>query len=596
MSAINRTMTLTLAALLMLVIAMRYYGILQGLPFSDVTDEVGGVAGTLLMASQKSLAPNPDGGYSSMYNNFLAVSYGVVFLVGKLLGRFQDKYDFALQYMTNPWIFYFTARFISFVSGVGAIWYTWKSGRLLTGSALGGMLSAVLLGLSVVHLQMSLVGKVDAFMVFFAAAYIYQVVKVTKQDADVRTCIIAGIMFGFAVASKMNAALLVPALPLAMLIRQANNLTGQHIVRIIKLTLIFGTVALVFFLIGNPQFFVSFKGSLDLMSLQSKSNTYVVFSQGGTPTPWLWVFHDFVWHEGAVGVTLLVSLVFSAYLIVIKKRLDLVVPLLFIAGYIAYVGSWTRASLHYLIPAYPLCALLSATMLYSFFADKEHSRKKTQAWIGVAVVVIVVGFGFWKDARAIILRSKESTRIAAKNWMEKNIPKGTLIAYDDYAAAPPFFSPDIYLNPGTKTRFGKFVPEPLKAKLLAYADTHISYRSMRLRYYLDEPLFPSNWTPEFRKANEKDPNVVHFYRVFFDSPEDLHRRNVEYIVVSDGYYSQFYTVLYKPDNPLYEFNQRGLKFYQELFGNNKFYIKALEFQPSDNLSGSKITMFKRANK
>jgi len=592
-SAINRTLTFSLVAVLMLVIVMRFYGILQGLPFSDVTDEVGGVAGTLLLASQKTLKPNPDGGYTSMYNNFLAVAYGVIFVVGKISGKFHDKFDFALQYMTNPWLFYFTARFLSFISGVGAIWYTWKSGRLLTDSQLGGILSAVILGLSVVHLQMSSVGKVDAFMVFFTAGYIYHVVKIMKGDLSIRNTVIAGIMFGFAVASKMNAALLVPALPVALLIQHGISLTLKDISRLAKLVIIFGAVSFLFFLIGNPQFLINPKVTLELMTLQTKSNTYVVFSEGGTPTRWLWVFHDLIWHEGAVGILFILSMIYAVYLIVANKRYELIMPLVFVTGYIAYIGNWTRASLHYLIPVYPLFTLLSASVLQSFLVDKENTSVYLKKATGIVAITLVVVFGFWKDARAIILKSRESTRIAAKIWMENNIPKGTMVAYDDYAAAPPFFSPDVYLNPGTKTRFGKFVPEPLKEKLLAYADKNISYKSMRLRYYLEEPLFPESWTPEFRKANEKDPNVIHYYRVYFDSPEDLYEKSVEYIVVSYGYYGQFYTVQYTADNPLYEFNERGLKFYKRLFGSNRYYTRVAEFKPSKKLTGATITVFKK---
>jgi hypothetical protein len=244
-----------------------------------------------------------------------------------------------------------------------------------------------------------------------------------------------------------------------------------------------------------------------------------------------------------------------------------------------------------MMPVYPLFALVAAVMLVDLIEGAE-TRPLRKA-IGVTAIILLVAFGFWKDAGALIDRSKESTRIAAKNWIENNIPRGSLISYDDYAASPPFFSPDIYLNSGTKLRYENFVPEPLKEKILSYAATHTSFRSMRLRRYLDKPVFPTSWSPEELEKNEKDFNLNHYYRMQFYSLDDLYHGNVEYIVVCQGYYSQFYNVVYPPENPLYDYHQKSLNFYKEIFAANRYYTKVAEFNPSDNLSGKTITIFRK---
>ncbi len=582
---------LSLGGVLLLVIALRYYSILNGLPYSDMSDEVFSVAETLRLAASRSLRVSPDSMYSSMYYNLLALVYGAIFFVGKIIGRFGNQYDFALRYMTDPWLFYFTARLISFLSGVGALWFVGKSCRLMTNSTLGGVLGALLLGLSSTHLWMSRVGKVDALMVFFTAAYLYQVVKILKLGSGWRTCAAAGILFGFAVASKMNAVLLAPALPMALLFREGKAPTRQEILAIVKLSLIFSVVAVVFFLIGNPQFLVSPKESWYLTTMQGSANSTIIFTAGGAPVRWWWVFESLVTQEGAIGVAIIVSFGYCAWRALSSRRADLLLLLLFIAGYIAYVGSWIRASLHYLMPAYPLFAIVAAVMFID--AGMGAKSRSPRQIVTILSIVVVITLGLWKNAAPLMTQPRQATRIAAKEWMEHNILTKSLISYDDYAADPPFFSPDVYLKAGTKTSFEKYVPEPLRKKLLEYADTHTSYRSIRLRQYLDTPQFPTTWSTDFRKVQEQDSIIAHHYRLSFDSLAGLYAKNVEFIIVSSGYYGQFYNTTYPRDNPLYEFNQRGLAFYKKLFADNRYYIKVAEFAPSNKLSGPRITLFRR---
>jgi hypothetical protein len=265
--------------------------------------------------------------------------------------------------------------------------------------------------------------------------------------------------------------------------------------------------------------------------------------------------------------------------------------MIFIVGYIAYVGSWTRASLHYLLPVFPMLSLVAAVMLNDIL-EGARSRRLGQA-IGIVTIIIIAGSGLWRNFGAIIHGPQESTTIAAKKWMEKNITTGTFIAYDDYPNRLPFFSPDVYLKSGTKFGYDKFMPEQLKQRILAYSRTHTSYRSIRLRNYLDKPLFPANWSPEFRKEHEKDLYLIEFYRLHFFTPEELYNKNVEYIIVSESYYSQFYDVHYPPDNPIYEYNRWGLAFYEGLFGANKFYTPVAEFNASAELCGGKIKIFRK---
>jgi hypothetical protein len=208
-------------------------------------------------------------------------------------------------------------------------------------------------------------------------------------------------------------------------------------------------------------------------------------------------------------------------------------------------------------------------------------------------LLVVLGACLAGTVERVMAKAHTTTRMVAKQWMEANIPKGSFIAYDDYAADPPFFSPDVYLNPGTATKYEQYVPPPLQEKILAHAKQHPSFRSQRLRYYLEQPKFPSQWSDEFRKRFVNDQMIVHFYKMRFVPLKELYGKQVEYIVVSQGYYSDFSEDKYSPDNPFYYFNRTGVEYYQTLFHDNEYYRKLWEIAPSNGITGSKITIFVR---
>jgi hypothetical protein len=587
----NSVFISALAAVIVMACSFRIFTVFQGLPFSEFTDEVGGVAGTLVIGATRSLKVNLEHGYPSFYNYLLAACYGMIYLAGRLGGAFRDTFDFALLYMTNPRTFYLAARVISCSAGLAAILAVYRTARICDrDNRYAAPISAALLSLSMVHAELSRIGKVDALMVCFAAWYIYHLVRVQYGDTHTRRFILLGICFGCAVATKVSAIPLVIAAPVVLFIRTRRAGEALFSPEVIKGTVVSAVTSVAVFFLANPAFLVSYRKAVEITFGEATGAKLSVFSAGGAPAQWIWIAQYLVRHEQVIGVLFMTGVCYGMFELLSRKNPRFLPMLLVIAFYVAYIGSWSKTSLHYLLAIYPLLALLGGVALARGAAAFPSSGRNRLAE-GVIIILLAVGLfhlGSWSFRQSL-----PSTRMIAKQWMERNIPSGSFIAYDDYSADPPFFSPDLYLNPGTRTKFEQFVPPPLKERILEYALQHPSFKSVRLRQYLEQPVFPVQWTPDYRKLFEGDSMITHFYKMQFTPLSELHRQGVAYIIVSDGYFNDFAAGKYPADNPFFGFNEAGLDYHRQLFEANGFYARFREIEPDNSVVGPRITIFKR---
>lgn len=578
---------LVFMVLLFVVLVLRIAAILPGLPFSDVSDEVGAVAGTLIIGASKSLKANIEHGYTSFYNYFLAGIYAVIYGCGRLTGYFKDVYDFALLYMVNPWIFYFSARAVSCAAGLGSLLFLYRTARIVFKNGTAALVPPIVLGLSTVHLDLSSVGKVDSLMVFFAAAYIYHLAKLLLYGGGLREYLVTGALLGLATATKTNAAFLGFGLPIVILLRSSNPFFD-------RLKSIFSTnafaaasAAAITFSVANPAFILSFDRAFSLAFGEQSGTKYTIFSVDGAPIPWLWVFKSLLLQEPILTAATVGAFAYGWR----NWRKEYILFLSLTGLYFAYVGSWSKASLHYFLPVYPLLAVSSGSMYDGF--QKWTERGRPRRAIGLSLLAAVLAFAAWNASAKVWAKTRPHTRNVAREWMERNIPGSTYIAYDDYPSGPPFFSPDTYLRSGSATKFERFVPGPLKQRIETYSRNHVSYRAIRVRYYMDKPVFPKTWTDQERGLFSKDPMMVHYYKHRFVTLEELCRKGVEYIVVSEAYFGQFSPELYTPDNPLHQCNMAGFVFFSRLFGHNGFYNRLIEFSPGKETIGPRIVVFRR---
>src|SRR6185436_11699624 len=151
---------LILFLILIAAIAVRLYAINYDLPFVYDQDEPMFVQHALSMLKNRDLNPHWFGPPASTTMYLLALVYGTIFGVGRIIGTFQSAEDFRNLYYSNPTVFYLSGRIISAVFGVATIWLVYKIGRRLFGSATS-LIAAAVVTLSPIHILLSQQVRMD---------------------------------------------------------------------------------------------------------------------------------------------------------------------------------------------------------------------------------------------------------------------------------------------------------------------------------------------------------------------------------------------------------------------------------------------------
>jgi hypothetical protein len=152
---------------------------------------------------------------------------------------------------------------------------------------------------------------------------------------------------------------------------------------------------------------------------------------------------------GAIGVVLVMLAVAGlGWALWRRTRLDLMLAP-YVIVYFVYIGTWKELADRYLLPIVPLLLLLAVRVCIEL-VDLAGPRRRRVA-IPVAVLVLAVAFALpLADSIAFDRTlSGYDTREAAREWIQQNVPAGSLIAVENYG--PPLVREDTidhYLEAG----------------------------------------------------------------------------------------------------------------------------------------------------
>ena len=149
------------------------------------------------------------------YSN--AIVYYLYFLVGNLVGQLKTLADIPAPIMAAmgsgrialPGIM-LASRLLSALFGIGSVLLLYISGRKLTGSVAVGIVAAVILAVSPIHIASSQKIAPDALVVFFILLAFYGAVGIFVEG-KLGFYILSGIGAGLAASSKYNSALIMVA-------------------------------------------------------------------------------------------------------------------------------------------------------------------------------------------------------------------------------------------------------------------------------------------------------------------------------------------------------------------------------------------------
>jgi 4-amino-4-deoxy-L-arabinose transferase-like glycosyltransferase len=337
-------------------------------------------------------------------------------------GRYSSPSDVMAMRYLDATVAFLPLRFTSLAFGVATIWLVCRLGRRFY-DAKTGLIAAVLMTFSCVHIERSALGLPDAATAFFATCAFYVILSLS-EDGRTRRWIAAGVLIGLATACKYNVAVMACSVIMAhaLRLRAAGRLgcPRQWLTR--DLVLCLAAVVVTFF-VASPSWLVETRQFIDTFRLQGLHSKQGVIGVYKTPY-WGWLVQ--AWgRESFIVVVFLAGLVCS----LVRRRKDDLVLAAGVVPAILLIGAFRYGGVHYFLFVYPALAILAARLLVDLFgslADRPVSRGVAGVAIGLCAVVPAF------HAVDYALRSVlvDDGRVLAQRWINANIPAGATIAVD----------------------------------------------------------------------------------------------------------------------------------------------------------------------
>ena len=469
-----------LAAIVALALFLRFAGIKWGTGYylhpdelfmSIVVDRISGPESFRAYLDSATSPLNP-------FNHETGYVYGTFPLfAAELLGSFTDYTSVNTNHIPGRWL--------SAIADTGTVVLVWWIGRMLFGR-LTGLLAALLLACTMLHIQAAHYFTTDAWSAFFATAT-FAFVLAGWQKRRWSMYALAGFALGLAVASKPNllAAIGFVALPALETIRvhgwgalrprwsrlsDEDESSRNFPVLLASALSVF--VAIWTFRLLQPYAFqgpslFSFRFDqrwLDDIEywrlVQSGDLDYYPGIQWVERAPVVFVVENLVkWGMGpGLGLTALAGTGLLTWKIIARRTWPswMILGMVgWIAFHVLYFGSGVVKTQRYLLPAYPLMTVVAAMTLVAL-ARWAHRRgalrlprlgwsMRFPQWIhpGYVLPVLVVASTILYGVAFVSIYTQPQTRAEASVWIARNIPDGSVLGTEYWDLGLPVGVPEV---------------------------------------------------------------------------------------------------------------------------------------------------------
>ena len=405
-----------LGALLIVTLALRLWGIKQGLPYSYNVDETYHFVPKAITFFGHTLNP-------SYFLNPPAYSY-VLTIVFELW--FGSRDAVMRLYTSNPTEVYVVARVVASVLGTVAVWLTYLTGKRLFSREVG-LIAAAIFGLAFLPIFYSHLALNDVPTLAPVALALYGVAGVLRRGL-LRDYVIAGIGIGLAAASKYTGGGVV----VCLLVAAGCDAAGSEHRNTTRRLMAGLAAAMAAFLIANPYALLDFSSFLQGVKQQASQTDAAKL--GSSPVGgidyYLW---SFTW---GIGWAPSVAAVIGAILLAVRRQwrtwLVLIPPSI---AFIIFMGEQQRYFGRWLMPTFPIVAILAGYAAVELIRYLSRSRAIPVMLVAAAVAVLLLA----QSVTAVIhndqVLSRPDTRNTARAWMVKHIPIGAKIVVEPMVPA-----------------------------------------------------------------------------------------------------------------------------------------------------------------
>ncbi len=403
-----------LATLLIVCLALRLWGIKQGLPYSYNSDEATHFVPRAIGFFGHDLNPhyflNPPG-YSYLLYIVFELWFGSADAVRHL-------------YTTDPTSVFVVARGVATVLGTLSVLLLYLAGRRLFGRDVG-LLAAAILGLGFLPVFYSHLALNDVPTLAPIALALYGIAGVLRRGRR-RDYALSGLGIGLAAATKYTGGVMLVCLVFAAVCDGIEDSLPGAARRLV----LAGAVAIVAFVLANPYALLDphsfFTGVHQQASLSAGPDPVKLGTRAGSGLGYyLWTF---TWGLGWVPSLAAIG---GSLLLLARRRIGIaLVTLPALVFFLVYMGGQPRYFGRWLMPVFPIVALLAAycvSELVRWLRDARHLPGPLVA--GIAGVV-VLGQSVAADIHNDRVLSRPDTRNLARAWMVAHVPAGSKIVIE----------------------------------------------------------------------------------------------------------------------------------------------------------------------
>jgi 4-amino-4-deoxy-L-arabinose transferase-like glycosyltransferase len=517
-----------LAAILILALALRLKGITWGLPYSFVNADESTVIPKAFAAARGH--PNPQFFfYPSFYFYLTAALYVLATPVWWLLGN--GNLLAQTSFVVDPGPYFLLGRLLSVAMGTASVYLLYRLGRVAFGRP-AGLLAALFLAVTPLHVAYSHMAVTDVTAVAFALLALVLLQRAAGPEATAspagsarvldpgparsrRRRLVAGaVVAGLATSTKYNLGMLVLPATVAAIYACDSEAAARVaaggrtvlvwlrllVLRVYLPMLVAFVLASPFVVLDAPHFLRDFRRQNQIMD-----RGWLGFENVGNGF-WYNVTPNLT---GAIGVVLVVLAVAGlAWALWRRTRLDLMLAP-YVIFYFVYIGTWKELADRYLLVIVPPLLLFAVRACVELVGlVQPRARRVVVPAVGV---VLAVAFALpLADSIAYDRTlSGTDTREVAREWIQQNVPAGSLIAVENYG--PPLVREDV-LDHYRAAGLDPVAFRLLRLKLPA-PETPDRLRDLRRlrRQDVEYVLVSSRIYERVLAAPQEYPTIVEFY-------------------------------------------------------------------------------------
>ena len=356
---------------------------------------------------------------------------------------------------------FLVGRYLSGLFDIGTIILVFFTARKIFSKQWLPYLAAFLYACSVLPIQISHFFIVDNFSVFFSTLALFAAVNIWKapliknqllsnKEKPIQEIInfrgfgnyaIFAVAFGMALASKINAAVIVVILPLAIILNDPSilkNISAPIWKRHFHHLVFAGIISFFVFRIFQPYAFMGpsffniipnpkWIGNLrELAALSSGNSNYPPSLQWARRSFWFPIQNMIIWGMGLpLGIFGILGLILMGWKIIHGRLQKFGLIWIFSVGYLIWQASLWNPTMRYFLLVYPSLAIIAAWFFYQAIRFFKRAISQKNAILGKLITLIIgtlliLGSFIWAISFINIYR-QPMTRIAASEWIYENV-------------------------------------------------------------------------------------------------------------------------------------------------------------------------------